>query len=86
MARIELVVVGEEPVGVESARPRRRASAALANGMLLASRLARVRAMLIRIRKIQVRSEDRPSKRSIPSITAIQVSWTISSATASVWA
>ena len=34
------------------------------------------------MRKIQVFSDERPSKPSSPRITAIQVSWTTSSATA----
>ena len=46
-----------------------------------ASRLPRVRALFRAIWKIQVRRAERPSKRSIPSITAIQVSPTTSSAT-----
>jgi hypothetical protein len=40
--------------------------------------------MFVRIRKIQVFSDDRPSKRSIPLRTPIHVSWTTSSATARV--
>ena len=48
------------------------------------SRAPRVRAWLARIRKIQVRRLERPSKRSIPLMTAIHVSWTSSSATASL--
>ena len=54
--------------------------------MLRASRFERVRAMLSRICTIQVLSEDRPSKRSIPVITPTQVSCTISSATAALGA
>ena len=50
------------------------------NGMLRASRTARVRARLTRMRKIQVRSDERPSKALSPRTTASHVSWTTSSA------
>src|SRR5262249_56033871 len=50
-------------------------------GTVRPSRCPRVFAMLVRIRKIHVFSDERPSKRSIPFRTAIQVSCTTSSAT-----
>ncbi len=56
--------------------------ARLENGTLRPSRWPRVFAVLVRIRKIQVRSDERPSKRSIPAITPSQASCTTSSATA----
>src|SRR5207237_1133391 len=52
------------------------------NGTERPSRCARVLAVLVRIRKIQVFSDDRPSNRLIPFRTPSQVSWTTSSATA----
>ncbi len=60
----------------------RSVPASEANGRLLPSRCPRVLAMLVRIRKIHVRSDDRPSKLSRPRSTPSQVSWTTSSATA----
>ena len=51
------------------------------NGSERASRTARSRAMLATIRNTQVRSVERPSKRSMPLRTAIQASCTTSSAT-----
>jgi hypothetical protein len=50
--------------------------------MLRASRDPLRIAMLVRIRKIQVFSDERPSKESTPRITAIHASCTTSSATA----
>ena len=52
------------------------------NGIVRPSRSARVFAVLVRIRKIQVLSDDRPSKRSMPLSTPTHVSWITSSATA----
>jgi glucose dehydrogenase-like enzyme len=52
------------------------------SGIVLPSRPARVFAVLARIRKIQVLSDERPSKRSRPFSTATHVSWTTSSVTA----
>jgi hypothetical protein len=52
--------------------------------MLRTSLRARVIAVLTRMRNTQVFSDDRPWKRSIPSITASQVSDTTSSAIARV--
>ena len=46
------------------------------------SRSARVLALLVRMRKIQVFSDERSSKRSIPVSTASHASCTTSSATA----
>ena len=48
------------------------------------SRTPEVRARLTRMRKSQVLNDERPSKRSTPRTTPIQVSWTTSSATASL--
>ena len=50
--------------------------------MLRRSRAPLRIATLVRMRKIQVLSEERPSNPSIPRITAIQVSCTASSAAA----
>ena len=58
------------------------AAASAANGTLRRSRSPPRIATLVRMRKIQVFSDERPSKPSMPRITAIQVSCTISSATA----
>jgi hypothetical protein len=52
------------------------------NGTERASRVARVFATLTAMRKIQVFSDERPSKRSMPRSTPTQASWTTSSATA----
>ena len=52
--------------------------------MVRASRSPRVRARLATIRRIQVFSEDRPSKRLRPCRTPSQASCTTSSATARV--
>jgi hypothetical protein len=51
------------------------------NGIVRRSRTPRVLAWLVRIRKIQVLSDERPSKLSSSSITATQVSCATSSAT-----
>ena len=79
----ELVVGGQEAVRIER-RARRcpRPAASAANGTLRRSRGPARIATFVRMRKIQVLSEERPSKPSIPRITAIQVSCTASSATA----
>src|SRR5262249_39851525 len=61
-----------------SASPRARA----ANGTLRRSRAQRVRARLVTTCRSQVLSVERPSKRSSPSTSARQASWTTSSATA----
>jgi len=53
------------------------------NGTALFSRAPWLLAWFVRIEKIHVPSAERPSKRSIPATTAIQVSCTTSSATAS---
>ena len=53
-------------------------------GTLRASRCPRVFAVFTRIRKIHVRSDERPSKPSSPFSTPTQASWTTSSATARV--
>jgi hypothetical protein len=60
------------------------ASASAENGVLRRSRAPLRIATLVRMRKIHVLSEARPSNPSIPRITAIQVSWTASSAAARV--
>ena len=52
------------------------------NGTVRRSRSALVFAVLTRMRKIQVLSDDRPSNAWIPRITPSHVSWTTSSATA----
>ena len=65
--------------GESSSRP-----ASDENGTDRASRRARVRAWLARMRKIQVRSDERPSNRGRLLRTPIHVSWTTSSATARV--
>src|SRR6266550_2618805 len=54
------------------------------NGTLRLSRWPRVLAVLTRIRKIQVRNEDRPSNPSRPLRTPSHASWTTSSATVSL--
>jgi hypothetical protein len=54
------------------------------NGTERRSRSPRVFAMFVRIRNIQVLSDERPSNRSIPFSTPIQVSCTTSSATAAL--
>ena len=58
------------------------ASQAPVNGTVRPSRAARVFARLIRMRKIQVFSDERPSNAQMPWITPSQVSCTTSSATA----
>ena len=63
-------------------RPSSRRRKRKENGSTRRSRRPRVRAMLSRMLAIQVRSDDRPSKRSIPFRTASQVSCTTSSAIA----
>ena len=50
-------------------------------GTVRLSLTARLRARLPSIRNTQVFSDDRPSKRSSPLMTASHVSWTTSSAT-----
>ena len=72
-----------------SSRPRRVEARAVDGGRrvgrpatLRASRAPAVRARLTRIASSQVRSDERPSKRSMPRSTPSQVSWTTSSATA----
>ena len=76
-------------VGVERGRVHGRALLVLdvasdENGTWRASRTARVRARLTRMRKIHVFKDERSSKRSSPLSTASHVSWTTSSASASV--
>ena len=61
-------------------RPSRASSGP--SGAFRGSRAPAVRARLMRMRKIQVFTEDRPSKRSMPRTTPSHVSWTTSSATA----
>jgi hypothetical protein len=58
------------------------ATASAEKGVLRRSRAPLRIATLVRMRKIHVLSEERPSKRSIPRITAIHVSCTTSSAAA----
>jgi hypothetical protein len=53
-----------------------------ANGTIRPSRAALVLARLMRMRKIQVLSDERPSNAQMPWITPSQVSCTTSSATA----
>ena len=55
------------------------------NGRDRDSRSARVFAVFVRMRKIQVLSDERPSKRPIPRSTPSHASWTTSSATAALW-
>ena len=61
---------------------RGRRPPASRTGTLRPSRCPRVFAMFVRIRKIHVRNDDRPSNRSIPFSTPSQASCTTSSATA----
>jgi len=78
----ELVVGRQEAIGVDRrltgvlrlGERRERHAPPLAG--------AGARATLVRMRKIQVLREERPSNRSIPRITAIHVSCTASSAAA----
>ena len=62
--------------------PPTSSAATPANGTVRPSRTARVFAWLMRMRKIQVLSDERPSNAQRPWITPTQVSCTTSSATA----
>ena len=61
-----------------SSGPRNRSGSTVGprelNGTARRSRVPRVRAMLVRIRNVQVRSDERPSNPSIPRSTASQAS------------
>ncbi len=79
------------PPGYRSPAPRNRSGSTAGSsgseeyGTERDSLTPRVLAVLTRIRRIQVFSEDRPSKRSRPLMTPIHASWTTSSATARVF-
>ena len=67
-----------------SNRPGLTAGSVGSRGMWRCSRTPEVRARLTRMRNNHVLNEDRPSNRSMPRTTPIHVSWTTSSATASL--
>ena len=79
----EGIIGATEALGLDGALVALGASDA--KGTERASRAPRVLAMLTTMRRIQVRSDERPSKRSMPLRTPSQASWTTSSATARVF-
>jgi len=74
--------MGWKRLGATAASPTSASASTRANGTVRPSRAARVFVRLMRMRKIQVFSDERRSNAQMPCITPSQVPWTTSSAMA----